>query len=179
MYNRDPPLPIQKLIKVVKPYTGENTLGTRVEKSRVSLSIAAKMLEKMRENQKRYFQNRRSTHTFKVGDLVLKKKHNVEKMDLKWEPNYRIVQLPSAWSAVVQNQTSGKSKRCNIGDLKLKYPSEDWELKHPSEDWEIKHPTEDWELKPSSVGIATKFVNHPENLPKVDYSVDKPPAQPQ
>ena len=161
MYNRDPPLSIQKLIKVVDPYAGENTLGKRIEKSRVSLSIAAKVLEKMRESQKRHFQNRRSTHTFKVGDLVLQEKHNAEKMDLKWEPNYGIVTLPSAWSAVVEIQISGKSKRCIIGDLKL------------------KHPSEDWEFKPSSIGRAAKFVNHPENLPNIDYSVDEPPAQPQ
>ena len=102
------------------------SLGKRVEQSRVSLSIAAKMLEKIRANQKRHFQNRRSTHTFKVGDLVPLKKHNVDKMEFKWEPNYRIVKLPSAWSAVVENQITGKSKRCNIGDLKLKHPSEDW-----------------------------------------------------
>ena len=83
VYNRDPPIPIHKLIKVVEPYMGENTLGKRIEQSRVSLSIAAKMLEKMRANQKRYHQNRRSTHTFKVSDLVLLRKHNVDKMELK------------------------------------------------------------------------------------------------
>ena len=110
----------------------------------------------MRANQKRYYQNRRSTHTFKVGDLVLLRKHNVDKRELKWEPNYRIVILPSAGSDVVENQLSGKSKRCNIGDLKL------------------KHPSEDWELKPSSIVRAAKFVNHPDNLPDVDFSVDKP-----
>ena len=61
--------------------------------------------------------------------MVVLKKHNVNKMEHKWEPNYRIVKLPSAWSAVAENQLSGKSKRCNIGDLKLKHPYEDWELK--------------------------------------------------
>ena len=75
---------------------GENTLGKRIEQSRISLSIVAKMLEKMRANQKRYYQSRRSTHTFKVGDLVLLKKHNADKMEFKLEPNYRIVKLPSA-----------------------------------------------------------------------------------
>ena len=35
------------LIKVVEPYMGKNTLGKRIEQSRVSLLIAAKMLEKM------------------------------------------------------------------------------------------------------------------------------------
>ena len=88
------------MIKVLEPYVGE----MRIEQSRVFLSIAAKMLEKMTANQKRYYQNRRFTHTFKVGDLVLLKKHNVDKLELKWEPNYRIVKLPSAWSAFVENQ---------------------------------------------------------------------------
>ena len=91
--------------------------------------------------------------------MVLLKKHNVDKTELIWEANYRIVKLPSAWSAVVENQLIGKSKRCNIGDLK------------------IKHPCEDWELKPSSIGRAAKFVNHPDNLPEVDFSVDKSPNQ--
>ena len=37
VYNRDPPISIHKLIKVVEPYMGENTLGKRMEWSRVSL----------------------------------------------------------------------------------------------------------------------------------------------
>ena len=31
IYNRDPLIPIHKLIKVVEPYMGENTLGKRIE----------------------------------------------------------------------------------------------------------------------------------------------------
>ena len=63
-------MPIHKLIQPVETYKGDNTLVKQIEQSRVTLSMAAKMLEKMRENQKRY-KNRKSTHTFKVGDLVL------------------------------------------------------------------------------------------------------------
>ena len=114
------------------------------------------MLEKMRANQKQYYQNRRSIHTFKVGGLVLLKKHNVYKMEFKWEPNFRIVKLPSALSAVVESQFSGKSKICKIGDLKH------------------KHSFKDFELNPSSIGRAAKFADHPDNLPDIDLSVDKP-----
>ena len=81
--------------------------------------------------------------------MVLLKKHHVDKMELKLETNNRIVKIPSAWSAVVENTLCGKSKRYNIGDLKL------------------KHPSEDWELKPSSIARAAKFVNHPDNLPDI------------
>ena len=143
LYFRDPLIPVHKLIQPVEAYKGDSSLAKQIEQSRVTLSIATKMLEKMRENQKRHYQNRKSTHTFKVGDLVLLKKHNKEKLDLKWQPNYRIIK--HQWSAVVEKQFTGKAKRCNIGDLKL------------------KHPHEDWNLKPATGGRAARFINHPDN----------------
>ena len=82
--------------------------------------------------------------------MVLLKNHNADKMDLRWEPNYRVIILMSLWSAVVENQISSKTKCCNVGDL------------NP------KHPTEDWEIKPSSIGRAARFINHPDHLPVVD-----------
>ena len=33
LYNRDPPLPEQKLIKCIEPYKGDNMLGKRIEQS--------------------------------------------------------------------------------------------------------------------------------------------------
>ena len=67
----------------MESYKGDNDLGKQIEQSRVTLTIAAKMLEKMRENQKRHYKNRKSTHTFKIGDLVLLRKHNKDKLELK------------------------------------------------------------------------------------------------
>ena len=46
-------------------------------------------------------------------------------------------------------------KRCNITDLK------------------IKHPSEDWDLKPATIGRAARFVNHPDNLPDIDFIPDQ------
>ena len=86
----------------------------------------------------------KSVHTFKVGDLVLLRKHNKDKLELKWETNYRIIRLPHLWSAVVENQFTGRTKRCNVSDLK------------------IKHPAEDWDIKPATIGRAARFVNHPD-----------------
>ena len=121
-----------------------------MEQSWINLSTTAKMLERMWANLKRHYQHWRATHKFQVGDLVLLKKHNADKMDLRWEPNYRVVRLMSPWSSVVENQISGKTKRCNVGDLKP------------------KHPSEDWELKPRSISKATSFINHPDNLPDIE-----------
>ena len=86
--------------------------------------------------------------------MVLLKKHNADKMNLRWEPNYRVIRLNSPWSVLVEDQVSSKAKYCNVADLKP------------------KHPTEDWKLKSSSIGRAAKFINHPDNLPNVDPSID-------
>ena len=142
LYFRDPPIPIHKLIQPMESYKGDISLGKQIEQSRVTLSIATKMLERMRQNQKRHYKNRKS-------------KHFQGKLELKWEPNYRIIKFPSLWSAIVENQSSGRTKRCNIADLK------------------IKHSSEDWDLKPGTVGRAARFVNHPENLPDIDFIPDK------
>ena len=52
--SEDPPLPIHKLIQPIEPYKGDDPLPKKIEKTRIALSIAAKWLGKMRENQKRY-----------------------------------------------------------------------------------------------------------------------------
>ena len=70
------------------------------------------------------------------------------------EPNYRVVRLTSPWSAVVENQLSGKTIWCNVSDLKF------------------KHPSEDWELNPNPIGRVARFINHPYNLPDVDITPD-------
>ena len=53
VHGRDPVLPIHKLIKVTTPYQGENSLGKSIEQSKVTLSIAAKMLREKKEKTKR------------------------------------------------------------------------------------------------------------------------------
>ena len=80
LYNRDPLLPAQKLIKCFEPYKGDSTLGKRIEQSWITLSMVAKMLERMWANQKRHYQYCKATHEFQVGDLVLLKKYNTDKM---------------------------------------------------------------------------------------------------
>ena len=113
--SRDPESPIQKLIKVVIPYQGKHSLAKSIEQFRISLSMATKMLERMRKNQKRAYEGRKTIHQFWVGHLVLLRNHALEKMDLKWEPNYRIIKLPSAWSVIVKKISSGRTRRCNVG----------------------------------------------------------------
>ena len=47
LYNRDPPLSVQRLIQCIEPYKGDSTLGKRMEQLWITLSTVAKMLERM------------------------------------------------------------------------------------------------------------------------------------
>ena len=66
VHGRDPVLPLHKLIKVTTPYRGEISLGESIEQTRVTLSIAAKMLERMRKNQKRTYEGRKTITQIQV-----------------------------------------------------------------------------------------------------------------
>ena len=70
-------------------------IDQEIEQTHVTLTTAAINLEKAREQQKKPSKNRPSQRTFQIGDLVLVKKHNKEKLELKWEPSYRIVGFPT------------------------------------------------------------------------------------
>ena len=87
LYNRDPVLPVHKLIKPTLPYRGNNDIGYRIEQSQIALTTTAKNLEKKRALQKKPHEHRPSDHKFKVGDLVLLYKHNKDKLELQWEPD--------------------------------------------------------------------------------------------
>ena len=115
VHAREPNLPLHKLIQIVEPYRSTDSLHKRFEQLRVITTVAAKILEKMRANQKRHTNNRKTIHQFKVGDLVLLKKHVKEKLELKWEPNYRIIRLPSAWSAIYRKPNNWPNKEVQYG----------------------------------------------------------------
>ena len=83
--------------------------------------------------------------------MVLLNKHNKDKLELKWEQGYRIVALPTKWTARVTNKETGEPKRVNVRDLKL------------------KDPAEDWDLKADTIGRGAKFINDPKALPDIDF----------
>ena len=69
-------------------------IAQKIDQTQVTLTTTAKNLEKAREQQKKTSMNRSSQHNFQIGDLLLFKKHNKEKLELMWEPGYRIVGFP-------------------------------------------------------------------------------------
>ena len=54
VHAREPILPQHKLIQIVEPYRGTGPAHKRFEQTRVLTTMAAKMFEKIRANQKRH-----------------------------------------------------------------------------------------------------------------------------
>ena len=57
VHAREPNLPLHKLIQIVEPYRDTHPLHKRCEQTRVITTMAAKMIEKVRTNQKRHTNN--------------------------------------------------------------------------------------------------------------------------
>ena len=68
IFNREPTLPIYKLIKPVEPFDGEKDIAKRTEKSYIIPFTAAKMLARKCSDQKKTTNHRPSKHQFEVGD---------------------------------------------------------------------------------------------------------------
>ena len=89
---------------------------------------------------------------FKVGDRVYFKNKTPGKWDLKWRAGYRIIQIEREGCYLhIENQATAKIRSCNVKDVVLEPISELWNVN-------------------PEFGRASKFINHPNNLP--DFTPD-------
>ena len=89
---------------------------------------------------------------FKIGDRVYFKNKTPGKWDLKWRAGYRIVQIECEGCYLhIENQATGKIRSCNVKDIVLEPVHELWNMN-------------------LDFGRASKFINHPDNLP--DFTPD-------
>ena len=93
IYGRDPNLPIHQLLEPMQCFLGDPDSGmVNCEAHRLTLAITKKALD---ENHFRTAQKTmdRQLPSFKIGDRVYFKNKQPGKWDLKWRPEYRIVQI--------------------------------------------------------------------------------------
>ena len=94
----------------------------------------------------------RKPASFNRGDRVYFKNKQLVKWDLKWRPQYRIVQIECNGHFLhIENQATGKVQSCNVKDIVVKPPVEFWNID-------------------TQFGRAGKYINHPVNLPTITLS---------
>ena len=154
VYGRDGNQPLHQLLQPLTRFLGNPDLGLLcLNQHQLSLSIAKKYLDDHRFLTAEKMTDRAEPE-FKVGDRVYFKNKTPGKWDLKWRAGYRIVWIERKGCYLhIENQATGKIRSCNVKDIVLEPISELWNVN-------------------PEFGRASKFINHPNNLP--DFNPDTP-----
>ena len=152
VYGRDGNQPVHQLLQPLTQLLGDPDSGLLcLDQHGLSLSIAKKYLD-----DHRFLTAEKTTDRaepgFKVGDRVYFKNKTPGKWDLKWKAGYRIIWIEREGRYLhIENQATGKIRSCNIKDVVLEPVRELWNVN-------------------PEFGRASKFINHPDNLP--DFTPD-------
>ena len=152
VYGRDGNQPVHQLLQPLTRFLGDLDSGLLcLDQHRLLLSIAKKYLD-----DHRFLTAEKTTDRaepgFKVGDRVYFKNKTPGKWDLKWRAGYRIVRIEHEGCYLhIENQATGKIRSCNVKDVVLEPVRELWNIN-------------------PEFGRASKFINHPDNLP--DFTPD-------
>ena len=152
VYGRDGNQPLHQQLQPLTRFLGDPDSGLLcLDQHRLSLSIAKKYLD-----DHRFLTAEKTTDRaepgFKIGDRVYFKNKTPGKWDLKWRAGYRIIQIECEGHYLhIENQATGKIRSCNIKDIVLEPIRELWNVN-------------------PEFGRASKFINHPNNLP--DFTPD-------
>ena len=108
LYNRDPILPIDSILKSRERYTGDEVHKLALEKQHESFMLVHKHLTEAKKKSARRFDENADDAHFKVGDPVYVKNHTRKsKLDNYASGFYRIVEQKSPFTFKVRNQLDG------------------------------------------------------------------------
>ncbi|CAC5398014.1 unnamed protein product [Mytilus coruscus] len=138
LYNRDPVLPVDNLLKPRRKYAGESPHQILLEQQHKSFVTVHRNLKKAKSKQKEYADKNRQEINFKVGDAVYFKNHlRKGKLDSKWKPFYRIIEQRSPVSFIVKNQLTGSTTKVHAQHLKPA-PVETWDIPKSNENKKLR-----------------------------------------
>ncbi|CAG2214079.1 Retrovirus-related Pol polyprotein from transposon 17.6,Transposon Ty3-I Gag-Pol polyprotein,Transposon Ty3-G Gag-Pol polyprotein,Retrovirus-related Pol polyprotein from transposon 297 [Mytilus edulis] len=135
LYNRDPVLPIDNLLKPRRKYVGEDPHKILLEQQHKSFILVHRNLKKSKEKQKQNADKNRQEINLEIGDPVYFKNHlRKSKLDTKWKPYYRIIEKTSPVTFVLKNQLDGSvAKKVHLEHLK-KAKIDEWVIPTNLED---------------------------------------------
>ena len=127
LYSRDVVLPIDNLLRPRTKYQGEDMHQISLQEQHKAFMLVHGRLKKQKRRQAKYANKNRKMVEFKIGDPVFYRKHIHSKLDLKWEPFYRIIEQCSPVNYVIKNQLDGKTVKVHAEHIKLAKVNE-WQI---------------------------------------------------
>ena len=128
LYNRDPVLPIDNILKPRRKYLGEEPHKIGLEQQHKAFVLVHKHLKKAKKRQAKYANENSQYTEFQVGDPVyLKQQQRRSKLQGRWCPYYRIIEKTTPITFRIKNQLDGTVTKAHAEHIRLAHLSE-WKL---------------------------------------------------
>ena len=139
LYNRDPILPLDNILKPRQKYLGEEFHKIAIQQQHKNFIHVVKQLNqnKIKEVEKSKLRNK-NKEEFKIGDAVYYKRYKKgSKLEKNWDSHYIILDQTTPVSFIIKNQLNGKTNRAHANSLRLAKTT--WEI--PKNDDKMRKTT--------------------------------------
>lgn len=128
LYNRDPVLPLDNLLKPHRRYLGEEQHKIALQHQHKSFVNVHRYMKQAKRRQAKYANKNVKDEGLEVGSPVYCKNHlRKSKLEERWKPYYRIIEQTSPVSFIIKNQLDGTTTKAHAEHLRLAKIDE-WEL---------------------------------------------------
>lgn len=128
LYKQDPILPLDNILRPRRRYMGEDPHQMALEQQHKAYTMAHRNMVKARKRQAKYANRNTKRVEFRLGDPVYLKNHQRKsKLQSKWKPFYRIIEIKSPVTFIVKNQLDGTTTKTHAEHIRLANIDE-WEI---------------------------------------------------
>ena len=119
LFNRDPILPIDNLLKPRRKYHGEDYHKIILEEQHKSFKKVCAQIQKSKRRQADYANKNTKDIKFEINDPVYYKNfQRTNKLDSKWRPYYRIIEQKSPLTYVIKNQLDNSTIKVHADQIR-------------------------------------------------------------
>ena len=119
LYNRDPVMPIDTILKLRRKYNGDQYHKIAIQQQHKTFTSVYNNLKSAKKRQNRYANKNTVEINFKICDPVYLKNHRkTSKLDNKWTPYYRIIEQTSPVSYKLKNQLTNKTTKAHARHIR-------------------------------------------------------------
>ena len=168
LYNRDPILPLDNILKPRRRYLGEEPNKIGLQNQHKSFILVHNHLKKAKKKQNKYADRNAQYTEFQVGDPVyVKRRQRSNKLQGKWLPYFRILEKRTPVTFIIENILDRSTEKVHAEHLHL--ANLDWEVPK-GKDLPRKAR---YVVNPESSSEESSSDSEPDNRPPLQKVADK------
>ena len=160
LYNRDPVLPLDNILKPCRRYLGDEPHKIGLQNQHKSFILVHSHLKKAKKRQNKYADRNAQFTEFQVGDPVyVKREQRSNKLQGKWKPYYRILEKRTPVTFIIENLIDKSTEKVHAERLHL--ANLEWEIpKGKSQPRKARYV-----VNPESSSSESSSDSEPDNTP--------------